>query len=43
MIHIEKTYFCYIISKKIGNKTSIQMNFRGEIKIASGAEVITKL
>lgn len=43
MIHTEKTYFCYIVSKKIRNEASIQMNFRREIKIASGAEVITKL
>lgn len=43
MIHTENTYFFYVVSKKTGNKTSIQMNFRREIKIASGAEVITKL
>lgn len=38
-----ETYFCCIVSKEIGNKTAIQMDFRREIKIASGAEVITKL
>lgn len=43
MIHTEKTYFCCMASKKIGNMKPIQMDFRREIKIASGAEVITKL
>lgn len=42
MIHAEKTYFCYMVSKKSGNKIAIQMDFRKEIKITLGAEVISK-